>query len=59
MHRTWAHFARHGDPRNDGLPAWTPYEPLERATMIFDTTCAVVNDPQRDRRLLWNAWAER
>ena len=59
MHRTWAHFARHGDPRNDGLPAWTPYEPLERATMIFDTTCAVVNDPQRDRRLLWSAWAER
>ena len=59
MHRTWAHFARHGDPTNDGIPAWTPYEPPERATMIFDTHCAVVDDPQRERRLLWDAWAEQ
>jgi para-nitrobenzyl esterase len=59
MHRTWAHFARHGDPTNDGLPEWAPYEPAQRATMIFDTECAVVSDPQRDRRVLWNAWAQR
>jgi para-nitrobenzyl esterase len=59
MHRTWAEFARHGDPRHDGVPSWSPYEPEERATMIFDTECAVVSDPQRDRRALWRAWAER
>jgi len=59
MHRTWAHFARHGDPTNVAIPAWTPYEPQERATMIFDTECAMVSDPQRERRLLWDAWAER
>ena len=28
--------------RHDGIPAWSPYEPAERATMIFDTECAVV-----------------
>jgi para-nitrobenzyl esterase len=59
MHRTWARFARQGEPSNDSIPAWTPYEPPERATMIFDTECVVVSDPQRDRRLLWDAWAER
>lgn len=57
MHRTWARFARHGDPTHDGI-AWAPYEPQERATMIFDTECAVVGDPQRDRRVLWHTWAE-
>jgi para-nitrobenzyl esterase len=59
MHRTWAQFARHGDPTHDGLPAWAPYEPEQRATMIFDSECAVVSDPQRDRRVLWNTWAQR
>jgi para-nitrobenzyl esterase len=59
MHRTWAEFARHGDPTHDGIPAWAPYEPPERATMIFDTDCAVVGDPQRDRRVLWQTWAAR
>ena len=59
MHRTWAQFARDGDPAHDGLPEWPPYEPGQRATMTFDTECAVVSDPLRDRRMLWNAWAER
>jgi para-nitrobenzyl esterase len=59
MHRTWAEFARHGDPNHDGLAEWAPYEPEQRATMIFDTECGVVSDPQRDRRVLWNAWAAR
>jgi para-nitrobenzyl esterase len=57
MHRTWAEFARHGDPTHDGIPAWAPYEPQERATMIFDTECAVAGDPQRDRRVLWQSCA--
>jgi para-nitrobenzyl esterase len=59
MHRTWAQFARHGDPSHDGIPLWAQYEPEKRATMVFDTECAVVRDPQRARRLLWSAWAER
>jgi para-nitrobenzyl esterase len=59
MHRTWAQFARYGDPTHAGIPAWTPYEPQKRATMIFDTDCTVVSDPQRARREFWQTWAER
>jgi para-nitrobenzyl esterase len=59
MHGTWSQFARQGDPRHDGIPAWAPYEPTTRATMIFDTECAVVSDPQRARREFWQTWAER
>jgi para-nitrobenzyl esterase len=59
MHRTWAQFALHGDPTHDGIPAWAPYEAETRATMTFDTECAVVRDPQRARREFWHAWAEQ
>jgi para-nitrobenzyl esterase len=53
LHRTWAQFARHGDPNHGGLPQWPVYEPERRATMIFDEECVVEPDAQRDRRLLW------
>jgi para-nitrobenzyl esterase len=59
MHRTWAQFARHGDPNHDGLPQWEVYEPERRATMIFDVECVVEHDAQRDRRLLWQERAAR
>jgi len=53
MHRTWAAFARNGDPNNDSIPSWPLYEAQRRATMIFDNECVVEDDAQRDRRLLW------
>jgi para-nitrobenzyl esterase len=53
MHRTWAEFARNGDPNNDGIPSWPLYESQRRATMIFDNDCVIEDDAQRDRRLLW------
>ena len=53
MHRTWAEFARAGDPNNDGIPPWPVYEARRRATMIFDNECVVEDDAQRERRLLW------
>jgi para-nitrobenzyl esterase len=59
MHRTWAEFARHGDPNNDGIPQWDVYEPERRATMVFDVECVIKGDAQRDRRLLWQELAER
>jgi carboxylesterase type B len=27
------------------LPKWTPYDTKQRATMIFDNECKVVNNP--------------
>ena len=53
IHRTWAEFARNGDPNNDGIPPWPMYESQRRATMILDSDCVVEDDAQRDRRLLW------
>jgi para-nitrobenzyl esterase len=42
----WVHFARTGNPNHDGLPHWPAYNSVRRATMYFDTPCAVRNDPE-------------
>jgi para-nitrobenzyl esterase len=52
--RTWATFARNGDPRNDGIPAWPAYAAGRRATMRFDDECRVVDDPDGEVRPLWS-----
>lgn len=46
----WIAFARTGKPGHAGLPAWPAFTPAVGQTMIFDTTCAVRNDPDRDER---------
>jgi para-nitrobenzyl esterase len=55
MSRTWAAFARTGDPNHPGLPRWKPYEAHERATMIFDSEPQAVNDPDGKARALLQA----
>src|SRR5712692_6504667 len=42
----WINFARTGNPNHDGLPHWPVYTSEQRATMYFDTPCAVRNDPE-------------
>ncbi len=49
MHATWMAFATTGDP------GWPKYEPEHRATMHFDTTCEVVDDPLARERALWES----
>jgi para-nitrobenzyl esterase len=56
---TWAAFARTGSPENSALPHWPAYAPDDRATMILDSDCRVVTDPDRDARLLWERIATR
>jgi para-nitrobenzyl esterase len=46
-------FARSGDPSHPTLPRWDPYDPQRRATMIFDGTCRVDEDPRADERHAW------
>lgn len=53
MAAAWIAFARHGEPGHGGLPAWPAYTLEERATMIFDETCAVVSDPPGELRKAW------
>jgi para-nitrobenzyl esterase len=59
MSATWAAFARTGAPDNPAIPAWPAYTTDNRATMVFDMRCRVVNDPLREARLLWTKVATR
>ena len=54
MSATWIAFACNGRPDNPAIPSWPPYTAQQRATMILDTTCRVVHDPDREMRLLWS-----
>jgi para-nitrobenzyl esterase len=55
--KTWATFARKGDPASDALPAWPTYSAERRNTMLFDDTCQVVVDPDGEARQLWTKTA--
>ena len=48
MHRAWVSFARTGDP------GWPAYDLERRATMRFDTSSEVVDDPRSWERELWH-----
>lgn len=56
--RAWATFARTGNPGHSGIPPWPAYTLHSRATMILDDTCKVVNDPEKEERLAWRAFAK-
>jgi para-nitrobenzyl esterase len=57
MSEAWLAFARSGDPNHAGLPSWPKYDALTRATMIFDLTPHVVNDPRAAERDVFRASA--
>jgi para-nitrobenzyl esterase len=46
----WVAFARTGNPNHPGLPRWPAFNARERATMIFNTECKVVDDPNGEER---------
>src|SRR3954466_1194248 len=48
IHAAWVSFARSGDP------GWPTYHPDRRATMRFDITFTMVNDPRPWERQLWH-----
>ncbi|MFM9939551.1 MAG: carboxylesterase/lipase family protein [Hyphomicrobiaceae bacterium] len=50
---TWAAFARTGKPDNASIPHWPAYTLKERATLVLDKECRVVNDEGGARRGLW------
>jgi len=53
MSEAWIQFARSGNPNHKGLPDWPAYAIKDRATMVFDVTCKVANDPGGEERKLW------
>lgn len=54
MSKAWIAFVRTGDPAHASLGPWPSYSIDKRETMIFDTTCRIVNDPSADDRLAWS-----
>jgi para-nitrobenzyl esterase len=47
---TWIAFAKAGNPDNEHIPHWPKYDMTTRATMVFDSTPRVVNDPRSAMR---------
>lgn len=45
MSTAWANFARTGNPSQPGL-VWAPTDPVHCQTMVFDTHCRMVDDPE-------------
>ena len=50
----WAEFAKTGVPAMPDVPAWPPYEPDNRWTMVFNTQCRVESDPLSALRRLFD-----
>jgi len=46
----WIAFARTGGPNTPKLPPWTPYSSDQRASMVFNDSSQIVNDPTMERR---------
>lgn len=46
----WINFARKGDPNHSGLPKWPAFNAEAGPVMIFDKTCEIKNDPDRELR---------
>ncbi|MGI1677622.1 MAG: carboxylesterase/lipase family protein [Cellvibrionaceae bacterium] len=53
MSETWMSFARTGNPNNDMLAKWKPYDSKNRSTMLFSNSPELVNDPGSVERLAW------
>ncbi len=53
MSDAWLAFAKTGNPATAALPTWPPYEKKKRATMIFDATSKIVNDPDAEIRKIY------
>jgi len=49
MATAWANFARTGNPGQPGL-AWASSDPARCQTMVFDTQCRMVDDPEGEAR---------
>lgn len=52
MSGAWAAFARSGNPNHKGLLNWPAFNAQQRATMVFNNECKVVDDPNHEERMV-------
>jgi para-nitrobenzyl esterase len=48
MQQAWLSFAKVGDPSHDGIAPWKPWDPVDRATMIFGGWTRLEHAPRDD-----------
>jgi para-nitrobenzyl esterase len=53
MSKSFAAFARNGNPNCRVVPQWPAYSPDTRSTLHFNVPPALVSDPNKDERLFW------
>jgi para-nitrobenzyl esterase len=46
----WVSLAKKGDPNHKGLPEWPAWTDANKAVMLFDSPCRVVEDPGAELR---------
>ena len=63
MMKAWTNFARTGNPNGPSVPAWPKFNINTRTTMLWkndpygNITSKAANDPDAERRKVWNAWS--
>jgi para-nitrobenzyl esterase len=57
VHRMWGDWARTGEAKLAGAPAWSPYRPEGRETLLIDDQLSVAGDPAGEERELWTGVA--
>jgi para-nitrobenzyl esterase len=59
MSAAWVAFAKSGNPSHKGIPAWSPWNASQRATMVFGPGAAKLTaDPGKEERLALKAIAD-
>ncbi|MGH1472591.1 MAG: carboxylesterase/lipase family protein [Cellvibrionaceae bacterium] len=53
MSDTWMSFARNGNPNNDMIPNWAPYDSEKRSTLLFNDSLKLIDDPGSVERMAW------
>ena len=50
----WTSFARTGDPNNENIPKWSPYDTKKRSTMLLGKEIKISNDIFNEERVAWD-----
>jgi para-nitrobenzyl esterase len=53
MMDAWTAFARKRNPSHENIPKWPQYETKKRATIVFDKSIRVWEDPLKKEREMW------
>lgn len=54
MRGSFAAFARTGNPRAKGMPAWPRYDVAKRATFVFNDPPSLIYNPEPELRAFWD-----